>query len=71
MKITYKDMFDNISDAAFEILDENDIFNDEIEEMFSSDKTCKDVTDMIHKQKSVRKGILPLKAFYWRRHLLY
>ena len=34
MKITYNDMFENISDAAFEILDKNDIFNDEIEEMF-------------------------------------
>ena len=62
MKITYKDMFDNISDAAFEILDENDIFNDEIEEMFSSDKTCKDVTDMIHKQKSVRKRHFTFKG---------
>ena len=62
MKITYNDMFDNISDAAFEILDENDIFNDEIEEMFSSDKTCKDVTDMIHKQKSVRKRHFTFKG---------
>ena len=55
MKITYNDMFDNISDVAFEILEENDIFNDETDDMFSSDKTCKDVIDMIHDQKIIRK----------------
>lgn len=62
MKITYNDMFDNISDVAFEILEENDIFNDEIDEMFSSEKTCKDVMDMIHKQKIVRKKHFPIKG---------
>lgn len=55
MKITYNDMFDNISDVAFDVLEENHIFNDETDDMFSSDKTCKDVTDMIHNQKIIRK----------------
>ena len=62
MKITYNDMFTNISDVAFEILEENDIFNDEIDDMFSSDKTCKDVTDMIHNQKIVRKRHFAIKS---------
>lgn len=62
MKITYNDMFDNISDVAFEILEENDVFNDEIDEMFSSEKTCKDVTDMIHNQKIVRKRHFTIKG---------
>ena len=48
MKISYNDMFTNISDVAYEILEENDMFNDETDDMFSSDRTCKDVTDMIH-----------------------
>lgn len=51
MKISYNDMFTNISDVAYEILEENDMFNDETDDMFSSDRTCKDVTDMIHDQK--------------------
>ena len=29
MKISYNDMFTNISDVAYEILEENDMFNDE------------------------------------------
>lgn len=52
MKITYNDMFDNISDVAFDVLEENHIFNDETDDMFSSDKTSKDVTDMILDQKN-------------------
>ena len=55
MKITYNDMFNDISDVAFDVLEENHIFNDETDDMFSSDKTCKDVTDMIHNQKIIRK----------------
>lgn len=55
MKITYNDMFDNISDVAFDVLEENHIFNDETDDMFSSDKTSKDVTDMILDQKIIRK----------------
>ena len=64
MKISYNDMFTNISDVAYEILEENDMFNDETDDMFSSDRTCKDVTDMIHDQKIVRK------RFYWLQLLL-
>lgn len=62
MKITYNDMFTNISDVAFEILEENDMFNDETDDMFSSDRTCKDVTDMIHEQKTVRKRHFAVKS---------
>ena len=54
MKISYNDMFTNISDVAYEILEEND--------MFSSDRTCKDVTDMIHDQKIVRKRHFAIKS---------
>ena len=61
MKISYNDMFTNISDVAYEILEENDMFNDETDDMFSSDRTCKDVTDMIHDQKIVKK-----KAFCYQ-----
>lgn len=70
MKISYNDMFTNISDVAYEILEENDMFNDETDDMFSSDRTCKDVTDMIHDQKIVRKGILLSRVFYWLQLLL-
>ena len=55
MKITYNDMFNDISDVAFDVLEENHIFNDETDDMFSSDKTSKDVTGMIHDQKIIRK----------------
>ena len=34
MKISYNDMFTNISDVAYEILEENDMFNDETDDMF-------------------------------------
>ena len=61
MKISYNDMFTNISDVAYEILEENDMFNDETDDMFSSDRTCKDVTDMIHDQKIVRKRHFAIK----------
>lgn len=70
MKISYNDMFTNISDVAYEILEENDMFNDETDDMFSSDRTCKDVTDMIHDQKIVEKGILLSRVFYWLQLLL-
>lgn len=62
MKISYNDMFTNISDVAYEILEENDMFNDETDDMFSSDRTCKDVTDMIHDQKIVRKRHFAIKS---------
>ena len=62
MKISYNDMFTNISDIAYEILEENDMFNDETDDMFSSDRTCKDVTDMIHDQKIVRKRHFAIKS---------
>ena len=62
MKISYNDMFTNISDVAYEILEENDMFNDETDDMFSSDRICKDVTDMIHDQKIVRKRHFAIKS---------
>ena len=34
MKISYNDMFTNISDVAYEILEENDMFNDETDDVF-------------------------------------
>ena len=55
MKISYNDMFTNISDVAYEILEENDMFNDETDDMFSSDRICKDVTS---------------RVFYWLQLLL-
>ena len=61
-RISYNDMFTNISDVAYEILEENDMFNDETDDMFSSDRTCKDVTDMIHDQKIVRKRHFAIKS---------
>ena len=64
MKISYNDMFTNISDVAYEILEENDMFNDETDDMFSSDRTCKDVTDMIHDQKIVRNRHLVGKGLH-------
>ena len=70
MKISYNDMFTNISDVAYEILEENDMFNDETDDMFSSDRTCKDVTDMIHDQKIVRKRHFSIKSVYWLQLLL-
>lgn len=63
-------MFTNISDVAYEILEENDMFNDETDDMFSSDRTCKDVTDMIHDQKIVRKRRFAIKSVYWLQLLL-
>lgn len=62
MKITYNDMFTSISDVAFEILEENEMFHDELDEMFSPDKTCKDVTNMIHSKKIMKKRRLSIKG---------
>lgn len=62
MKITYNDMFTDIADVAFEILEENDMINDETDDMFSSDRTCKDVTNMIHEKKTVRKRRFAVKG---------
>ena len=50
MKISYNDMFTNISDVAYEILEENDMFNDETDDMFTSQRTTNDLTHMIQDQ---------------------